>query len=47
MPQINDGAPVEASNVPLETVFDADEIDDPFSTAADKAIEKEDVCERL
>ena len=47
MPQVNDGAPVEASNVPLATVFDADEIDDPFSTAADKAIEKEDVCERL
>lgn len=34
-------------DVPLETVFDADEIDDPFSTPADKKIEATDICERL
>ena len=33
--------------MPLETVFDADEIDDPFSTPLDKEIQDNDVCERL
>ena len=35
--------------MPLEeaVVFDADEIDDPFSTALDKQILDTDICERL
>ena len=33
--------------MPLEQVFDADEIDDPFSTPLDKLIEGKDICERL
>lgn len=52
LPTVNEGAastaaPHESSNLPLETLFDADEIDDPFSTKFDKDIEKKDICERL
>ena len=31
----------------MDSIFDADEIDDPFSTAQDKQIESLDICERL
>lgn len=34
-------------DVPLEEMFNADEIDDPFTTPLDKQIETTDVCERL
>ncbi len=34
-------------DVPIEVMFNADEIDDPFSTQADKQIEATDICERL
>ena len=34
-------------DVPIDTIFDADEIDDPFSTPHDKQIESLDICERL
>ena len=36
-----------AGDVPLEEMFNADEIDDPFTTPLDKQIETTDVCERL
>lgn len=31
----------------MEDVFNADEVDDPFSSKEDKLIESTDVCERL
>lgn len=37
----------EAADVPMDALFNADEIDDPFSSAADKQIEAIDICERL
>jgi len=36
-----------SSNVPIEEVFHGDEIDDPFSSAADQKILKVDIPERL
>ena len=34
-------------DAPMEDVFNADEVDDPFSSKEDKVIESTDVCERL
>ena len=31
----------------MENVFNADEVDDPFSSKEDKLIESTDICERL
>lgn len=36
-----------SSNVAMEDVFQGDEIDDPFSSAADQKILKTDIPERL
>ena len=33
--------------MPIDSMFNADEIDDPFSTPLDKQIETTDICERL
>lgn len=37
----------DAEDIPMDNMFNADEIDDPFSTQADKIIEQTDICERL
>jgi len=34
-------------DIPMTSMFNADEIDDPFSTPLDKQIETTDICERL
>ena len=36
-----------ADEMPIDSMFNADEIDDPFSTKQDKEIENKDICERL
>ena len=48
MPQVGQTDKITAPDeVPLDSIFDADEIDDPFSTTQDKQIESLDICERL
>lgn len=37
----------DAEDMNMDNQFNADEIDDPFSTQADKLIESTDICERL
>ena len=37
----------EEEDIPMESFFNADEIDDPLSTPHDKKIEQTDICERL
>ena len=36
-----------AEEMAIDSMFNADEIDDPFSTKQDKEIENKDICERL
>ena len=48
LPQVGQTDKIAAPDeVPLDSIFDADEIDDPFSTTQDKQIESLDICERL
>lgn len=44
---IKDGDLLNNADYQMEEIFNADEIDDPFSTAADKIIAEKDIPERL